>query len=192
MTTDRKFAGFNSGRSLTTGKADLPEFRMKEIPEGGFCLSAFVVISDEKNPKGVLMGHLSTKARWDHIGALDASRVQAHSKGWMLPSSHLIVHESPQEAATRILREQLAIEDSKQVSLSDPKVVSEVYTPKRFPNLPSHWDIEFIFRGTLGKAPKSNAWTDLKFIDVGKTPLSDIARSHEDILESVGFHFLVA
>src|SRR3989442_4075768 len=54
--------------------------------------------------KRVLMGHMNPKAPWDHIGALDPSRVEAHSRGWMLPSSHLIFLESPDEAARRIAR----------------------------------------------------------------------------------------
>ncbi len=191
MTTDRKFAAFNAGKSITTGRADLPPFRMKEIPDGGFCLSSFLVISQEDNPEGVLLGRLNPNAPWDHLGALDEARAQTHGKGWMLPSSHLIVHESPQDAATRILKEQLGIEDQR-VALSDPKVVSEVYTPVRFPNLPGHWDIEFIFRGMLAKGnpvPENEAWLDLKFVQVGKTPRSEMARSHQDILESVGFKF---
>ena len=188
MTTKRKFAGF--AKSSLPGSGEIPSFRMKELPDGGMCLSSFLVIS-ESDSKRVLMGHLNPKAPWDHIGALDESRIQAHSKGWMLPSSHLIVHESPQEAAARILKEQLGI-DNRMVTLSDPKVVSEVSTPKRFPNLPQHWDIEFIFRGTLAsgvQVPKSDAWTDLKFVDVNKTARSEMARSHEDILESIGFRF---
>ena len=83
---------------------------MKELPDGGMCLSSFLVIS-ESDSKRVLMGHLNPKAPSGSLGALDESRIQAHSKGWMLPSSHLIVHESPQEAAARILKEQLGIDN---------------------------------------------------------------------------------
>ena len=107
----------------------------------------------------------------------------------MIPSSHLIIHESPQDAASRILQEQLGLEG---VKLGDPKVVSEVYTPKRFPNLPEHWDIEFIFRGeiergTVKKQISNDPWSDLEFVDLEKTSKKEIARSHEDILESCGF-----
>lgn len=161
---------------------------MKEIPDGGFCLSSFLVISEKHDPQSVLMGHLNTKAPWDHIGALDESRIQIHSKGWMLPSSHLIVHESPQDAAKRILIEQIGLPD---IQLSEPKVVSEVHTPKRFPSLPEHWDIEFIFRGEWASKmlPESDAWIDLKFVKIDETRRSEMARSHEDILESSGYRF---
>jgi len=180
MVTDRKFCRFNR-------QAETKSFGMPEPPEGGLCLSAFLVITDERNPNSVLMGHLNTKAPWDHIGALDSSRVEVHSKGWILPSSHLLVYESPQEAAKRILREQLDLD----LTLSGPHVVSETYTPKRFPDLPRHWDIEFIFKGKLSadRVPKPYAWSKLAFVNLDITKKSEIARSHEDILESAGLVF---
>jgi ADP-ribose pyrophosphatase YjhB (NUDIX family) len=181
MATDRKFAAF----SKTSGP--VPTFRMKEIPEGGLCLSAFLVIS-RRNSREVLMGHLNPAAPWDHIGALDQSRIVAHSNGWMLPSSHLMVIESPQDAARRIIKEQLELEEDL-IVLSDPIVVSEVYTPRRFPNLPNHWDIEFIFRGVCDKLPRSDAWSELKYLQLGKISRQDMARSHEDIVEYAGFRF---
>ena len=129
MTTSRKFAGF--AKSAMSGSGEIPSFRMKEIPDGGMCLSSFLVISEESDSRVVLMGHLNPKAPWDHIGALDESRIQAHSKGWMLPSSHLIVHESPQEAATRILKEQLGIDDRWSHSRI-PKLFLKFLRPKDF------------------------------------------------------------
>ena len=186
MTTERQFCRFNKGRSTATGELDKSTLTTREIPDGGLCLSSFVVISEESNPRLVLMGHLNPEANWDHVGALDENRVEVHSKGWMLPSSHLMIRESPQEAAARIAREQFELEDLK---LSSPKVLSEVYAPKRFPELAEHWDIEFIFFGGLSKKRlgKPFAWNDLRFIDSSRTKRSEFARSHEDILESAGF-----
>ena len=179
MVTDRRFCRFSK-------QAETMSFGMPDIPDGGLCLSAFLVIADVQNPNSVLMGHLNPEASWDRIGALDRSRVDAHSKRWMLPSSHLIVYESPQEAAKRIPREQLEMRDD--LPLVGPQVVSETYTPKRFRNLHQHWDIEFIFKGKLLKhqIPKPHAWSQLDFVDLSSIDRSDIARSHEDILETSG------
>ncbi len=183
MTTDRRFCRFNK-------LGDVP-FGMPEVPEGGLCLSAFLVLSERGHPDHVLMGHLDPAAPWDHIGALDASRTKVHSQGWMLPSSHLIVHESPDQAARRIAAEQLERRD---LTFAEPRVVSEVYTPRRFPGLARHWDIEFLFRAEWPDrtAPRLPAWTDLRFVDVAATPTADIARSHEDILASAGLTTRVA
>jgi ADP-ribose pyrophosphatase YjhB (NUDIX family) len=187
MATNRQFCRFNKGRSTATGEMDRSNVTTKEIPDGGLCLSSFLVLSENSDPKSVLLGHMDPKGPWDHIGALDQSRAEIHSKGWMLPSCHLMIHESPQEAASRIAREQLGI--SKDLKLKDPKVVSEVYTPKRFPDLSQHWDLEFIFLGSIDEKElgKTGAWLDLKFLNPSSVERSSIARSHEDILESAGF-----
>ena len=168
MSTDRRLAHLQRGI--------LPP-RLDEIPEGGVCLSTFVVISRPGDPKSVLMGRINKRAPWDHIGALDPSRVERHSKGWMLPSSHLIFGESPQDAAVRILKEQLGLEDQR---FEGPQVFSEVSGPL------NHWDLEFVFLGERNDAPNHQAWDELRFVDLTKIRKEEIARSHEDILAHIG------
>ena len=122
------------------------------------------------------MGKIDTEAPWDHLGALDPKRIELHRKGWMLPSSHLIVHESPREAATRIAKEQLDLDE---LALSEPKVVSEVYPPKYFPDIDEHWDIEFIFSSVIPKEEiptKTSAFREIKMLDPRMTKKSEIAR----------------
>src|SRR5438046_5568350 len=176
MTTDRRFSRFSKSRETAA-------FSITEIPVGGVCLSAFVIVTETGHPTNVLMGHMNPRAPWDHIGALDPSRVEVHSRGWMLPSSHLIFQESPGDAARRIAHEQLELPD---LLLSEAKVVSEAYTPRRFPDAPMHWDIEFLFRGELSAAgvPRPAAWTALALVDLRRSAKSEIARSHEDVIES--------
>ncbi|HXW37101.1 MAG TPA: hypothetical protein VEJ36_04280 [Nitrososphaerales archaeon] len=173
---------------MSSGKPDFSGVTTREIPAGGMCLSSFVVINETGRKENVLLGHLNPKAPWDHIGALDPERIAVHSKGWMIPSSHLILKESPQDSANRILKEQLELDG---VSLSGPKVVSEVYTPRRFPDIPSHWDIEFIFTGELPREslPRPGAWTEMRFVDTRATKRAEMARAHEEVLESLGFRF---
>ncbi|MGA2663550.1 MAG: hypothetical protein ABSF83_01210 [Nitrososphaerales archaeon] len=189
MTTGRRFARFNAGSAISSGNPDASALTTSEIPEGGICLSSFVVLTESGSPNLVLLGHLDPGAAWDHIGALDTERVEVHSRGWMIPSSHLVLKESPQAAAGRILREQLELED---VRLSGPAVVSEVYVPRRFPHLADHWDLEFVFRGELPAGrppPRAPAWRELAFVDLGRTKKAEMTRSHEDVLESAGFRF---
>ncbi|HYB04737.1 MAG TPA: hypothetical protein VED17_09760 [Nitrososphaerales archaeon] len=188
MTTERVFCRFNRGRSTTTGNVDESPMSLKEIPPGGLCLSAFLIIRDDSAK--VLMGKLDPQAPWDHLGALDPKRIELHKKGWMLPSSHLMVHESPQDATRRIAREQLEMVT---LTISEPKVVSEVYPPRYFSDLDEHWDIEFISfsRAEPKSIPsRSRAFLELKLIDPKSTKRSEIARSHEDILASAGIDLL--
>src|SRR6266508_3319837 len=101
MTTDRRFSRFSKS-------PDTAAFSTTEIPEGGVCLSAFLIVAQAGQPSRILMGHMNPEAPWDHIGALDPKRVEVHSRGWMLPSSHLIFLESPEDAARRIARDWMA------------------------------------------------------------------------------------
>jgi hypothetical protein len=157
---------------------------LREIPQGGLCLSAFLVLRDYDNR--FLIGKIDAEAPWDYLGALDRRRIEEHRNGWMLPSSHLIVHESPKDAALRIAREQLDLDE---LVLSEPKVISEVYPPKYFPDLDEHWDIEFIFSSVIPreKIPsRTKAFREIKMLDPRTTKRSEIARSHEDVLASAG------
>jgi ADP-ribose pyrophosphatase YjhB (NUDIX family) len=177
MTTERKFAAF-----VKDGREGMG---IVESKEDGFCISAFLLIKDKENPRRVLLGKLNQDAPWDHIGALIKSMREDYSKGWMIPSSHLLYGESPLEAAKRIAREQLEV-DPATLGLTSPKVDSEVYASKRHPERKNHWDMEFLFEGkasrsdVLNKAPR--AWRMLDFVDIDKVNKSEIVRSHEDIL----------
>ena len=95
----------------------------------------------------------------------------------MLPSSHLVLLESPQEAAARILREQLSIPDQK---LEGPLAFSEVYGPR------NHWDFLFVFTGERDEVPGSDAWSERRFVDLDAAKKEDFARSHEDVLALAG------
>ena len=173
MTTDRRFAAFS--------KDALPP-RMSSVPEGGMCISAFLVISKRGEPGSVLMGRINKNAEWDHIGALNGKRLERLASGWMLPSSHLILFETPEGAARRILREQLGI---KNLKLHGPTTFADTSTA-RFSGTPNHWDIGFIFTAERESAPSSEAWDELKFVDVNKLEPGDIVRSQIDVLAYVG------
>ena len=173
MTTDRRFAAFAK---------DAQPPRMNSVPEGGMCISAFLVISKRDEPSSVLMGRINKNAEWDHIGALNGKRLERFASGWMLPSSHLILLETPEGAARRILREQLGIRNLK---LQGPLAFADTST-SYFSGTPNHWDIGFIFTAERETVPASDAWDELKFVDVERLKPNDIVRSQLDILTYAG------
>ncbi len=181
MAKDRKFCRFNRGASTTVGDVKDDPVLTRDIPEGGFCISVFVVIRQRGKQKNVLFGKINPSADWKNIGALDEKRVELFKDGWMLPSSHLIVHESPADAAERILDEQLGMPGLK---LMEPIVVSETYRSSLKPEGPEHWDIHLIFNGTISgsRLLPTNAWSELKFINTAGTSARKIVRNHMDIV----------
>lgn len=168
MATERRFAAFSR-------RAEPP--RMGVIPEGGMCISAFLVISKTGEPNRVLMGKINKNADWDHIGALDRKRVERFAAGWMLPSSHLILYEAPEGAARRILREQLKIRDQK---LEGPLTFADTS------GTGNHWDIGFIFTGERDSVPTTNVWDELAFVNVSTARPAEIVRSQVDVLAYAG------
>ncbi len=159
---------------------------MPQVPPDGLCLSAFVVLSSTERPSFVLLGKIDPAAPWDHLGSLDPTRVEAWKDRWMLPASHLLLLESPQDAAGRILRELVGLSS---VPLEGPKVISEVYTPERHPTARQHWDLEFIFQGKVPERSvrRNQAWRELEFVDTRSLENEDLARTHGDILGHAGF-----
>ena len=178
MATERVFCRFTRGKD---------PFSIHEIPEDGMCLSSFLLVSPLGRPNEVLVGRMNPEAPWDHLGGLGPDRVEVHRRGWMLPSSQLLLGEGPEEAARRIRTEQLG---GLPVSFEPVRIASEVYTPRRFPGNRYHWDLQFLYRGTTAtlEAPRHPAWSELAFVDVPATPARDFARAHDEVLELLGLH----
>lgn len=178
MTTERRFCRFS-------GSPKTAPFNMTEIPSDGFCLSAFLVLASNEHPGRILMGQLNPSAPWDHLGALDPERVEAWKGRWMLPASHLLYREGPDEAARRVLEELTGLAPR---PLLGPTVTSEVYGPSRHPQMVRHWDLGFVYRGSAseGEIQPHKAWSSLAFVDLGSVTPAEMARSHDDILAQVG------
>jgi ADP-ribose pyrophosphatase YjhB (NUDIX family) len=174
----RKFARFAEGRSSVDGYWPLP-------PDG-LCLSAFVLLSPPSGRDRVLVGRLDPRAPWDRIGALDEERVRLNRAGWMIPSCHLEYFEPPDRAAQRVLTEQLGLSG---VPLEPAGVFSETYRPRRHPERGLHWDLQFLFRGSVAtpEPPAHPAWTSLRFVDPSRTTRAEFTRSHDEVLELAGY-----
>jgi hypothetical protein len=178
MGTERRFCRF-------TRTSDKNPFGLRWEEPGGFCLSTFLILSEEGRPSTVLMGRMNPSAAWDHLEGLGAERMKALLGGWVLPASHLLLRETPNESARRILDEMLG---AARPSLEKAQAVSEVYTPRGYPDTHNHWDISFLYRGSLtGPAPSvPSVWNELRFVDARTLSRSEVARSHEEVLEQVG------
>jgi hypothetical protein len=178
MSTTRRFCRFSRS-------AEGNEFGLRWEEPGGFCLSAFLVLTEAARPASVLLGRMNPTAPWDHLGGLNPERVEAHRHGWVLPASNLLLRESPDEAARRVLAEMLG---GGTATLAPARVFSEVYTPRRFPQIHNHWDVFFVYPGHWTGAPPAapDVWSELRFVDLTGTKRSDFARSHDEVLEAIG------
>lgn len=155
------------------------------VPEGGLCLSAYVLVHPREARDLVLLGRPDPSAPWPEMAALESAHLRAVGDRWILPASHLREFESPSDAARRIARDQLGTEA---LFFWGPAVFSESYPSSLDPESGTHWDLQFIFDAewTMSSPPRSPAWRELRFHDPqGLTP-EQIARGHGDILALVG------
>lgn len=155
-----------------------------QVPSEGMCLSTFLVLRPRGHRDQALLGHIDPGAPWGHIGAADAKRVVAWSRGWMLPSSQLLLFESPEDSARRIAREQLGIELGK---LPAPVLMSDAYEREAGPQ-ELHWDLGFVYvlDGRPADPPRSLVWKDLRYETVSRIPRADFVRFQDDVLRLVG------
>ncbi len=158
------------------------------LPPDGLCLSAFLLLSRPGRPGEVLVGRIDPTGPWERIGGLTPDRVRSSEGGWMLPSSHLLYFEAPEEALRRIAREQLGIDA---LGIGPIEVRSETYASRLHPERRRHWDLDFLARGEAPPAfsGRHPAWKELAFIDPRATGRSAFARSHDEILELAGHRF---
>lgn len=178
MNEDRRFARLRRGVAT-----DSPDTSV--VPENGMCLSAFLVVRPKGEDRKVLLGHLDPHAPWSWIGALDSSRLSRIGQGWMLPSSQLLLFESPQEAARRIAREQL---ETDLPPIETSGVFSEAYPSQAHPTGDPHWDFHFVFqvRWPSAQPPRAYPWKELAFVDLNRLRREEIARFQGDVLELAG------
>ncbi len=177
MTTNRQFSRFVRSQDIRPGTPT------SLVPEAGLCLSVFLVLTEESEPNKVLMGIINREAPWEDLGALSPTLLKNFPTGWMLPSSNMLVYESPFQASKRVLHEQLGIDD---INLSAPIVFSDVYDHP-ITHLKDHWDLGFIFKGSVKKekVTKTNAWSRLEFIKPFEQTIP-IIRSHGDVIKYSG------
>jgi ADP-ribose pyrophosphatase YjhB (NUDIX family) len=175
---ERRYARFR--------RAPLADFPgSSEVPDNGMCLSVFLVLEAPGRDGAVLMGRVDPTAAWWEIGAIDPGRLERIGSRWMLPSRQLLLFESPDEAARRILNEQLGVGP---LPLTGPRVFSDPSDRPGAEGQDPHWDVHFVYRGRWPSAapPHAKGWTQLQFVDVARTPRGEIARGQGDVLELVG------
>jgi hypothetical protein len=153
------------------------------VPEGGLCLSVFLVLTDPVDPTRVLLGRPNPAAPWSKLGSLDPSHATSLGDRWILPASHLVEWESPTRAAARIAAEQLGRSD---LALRGPEVYSEFYSSVIDPESGPHWDFHFVFRGEWTPAPRSSAWKELVLRRTDELRRAEIGRGHADVLALAG------
>ncbi len=162
-------------------------FNRDNVPEGGTCLSSFLVVSRGND---VLVGKMKNPQVWVDrffVGEKFAP-VYASSGKYILPASHLAWYESPQEAALRVASEQIGYAPRSKEDLRLLDVQSFVSGDPNNNKEPPHWDFCFVYELKLhtGEELKKPEWfEELKFVERGNLKVDDFTRGHGDILQQL-------
>jgi ADP-ribose pyrophosphatase YjhB (NUDIX family) len=156
-------------------------FMEGQVPKGGTCLSSFLVL---KGKGGILVGKMAKPEVWVQrffVGEMFASKYAASNK-WLLPASHLKYGEKPEDAAMRVLQEQLGVSKCK---LSLVQIQSHLSQDPNDPEA-AHWDICFVYGGGLRVKPPTPEWySELGFVKASRLSSGDFTRGHGDVLKEL-------
>ena len=157
-------------------------FMEGHVPKGGTCISIFLIL---KEKGGILVGKMAKPEVWVerfYVGEMFASKYASSNK-WILPASHLEYGEKPDAAAMRVLTQEIGVEHGRvtlrevQSHLSQDPNDSEA----------AHWDICFVYEGTLrGKVERPDWFSDLRFVNPKELGSEDFTRGHGDVLKESG------
>jgi ADP-ribose pyrophosphatase YjhB (NUDIX family) len=153
-------------------------FNEDNVPKGGTCLSAFLIL---RNKEGVLAGKMTKPEIWVDkflVGEMFAPKYAASGK-WILPASHLLYGEKPEDGATRVLAQQLGLPKT------ELKLVQAQSHLSQSPTDPdaAHWDICFIYEGQVPNEIRKPEWfSELKFLQPQGLKADDFTRGHGDVL----------
>jgi ADP-ribose pyrophosphatase YjhB (NUDIX family) len=157
-------------------------FMEGHVPKGGACISVFLVL---KGKGGILVGKMAKPEVWVerfYVGEMFAPKYASSNK-WVLPASHLAYGEKPDDAAMRVLTQELGVSHGK---LTFREVQSHLSQDPKDPEA-AHWDICFVYEGTLkGKVKRPDWFSDLRFVNPKELSSEDFTRGHGDVLKEFG------
>jgi ADP-ribose pyrophosphatase YjhB (NUDIX family) len=157
------------------------------VPVGGVCLSAFIVAS--KNG-AVLLGLPKAGPEWAEKGGerLSGAKELERGNSWILPATHLLIGETPDDASVRIARNFTGLSGKPEFAMiqshTRPAKIWFKHVGKSV-----HWDLCFVYHLEIARPPKNPKpwWKDLRLYAQEEIRGLNIGRGHRDILKEGGY-----
>jgi ADP-ribose pyrophosphatase YjhB (NUDIX family) len=157
-------------------------FMPGQVPEGGACISSFVIVEKEGR---VLVGKMKNPETWVEkflVGPSFAPTYAASGK-WLLPASHLKFGESPDQCAKRVMREQLLVGEPNCTLVGIQSHISNDSSDVEN----AHWDLCIVYRASVPEPIRVPDWfSELCYVSPRDLKTGDFTRGHGDILEQLG------
>jgi len=153
-------------------------------PKAGVCLSTFVIA---KQRNSILLFRPRAHDAWETKGAFPKGWAAELAKegAWLLPATHLLMGESPDHAARRIVREWAGLKGTPRFLMVQSHTRRGGFLNKKLKG--KHWDICFVYELTAGTGPKAKPWwSEAHYFPIPKISRMHLGRGHLDILKEAG------
>jgi len=155
-------------------------FGRGSTPEGGFCVSVFLVC--RKGSK-ILLCKMTRPKDWYEEDGLpeDKAAEMIQSGKWVLPAAHLLYGEDPETAATRVMKTHLGVSRCRLRYRGLYSFTTSYETGG------VHWDLCIVYEAIIQQKTKVAQWySRVEYLDVGKLKPADLTRGHGDVLAAAG------
>lgn len=163
---------------------------LRHIPRAGLCLSTFVIA---RRGNSILLGRPLASAAWPEKGGFPKHQAEQLEKEgtWLLPATHLLMDETPDDSARRIACEWAGLSGKTRfvtvqshLRLRKPGQMGYTMLRKKL----NHWDICFIYEMRTKALPKAKPWwSEMRFFSTREILKITLGRGHIDILKEAGY-----
>ncbi len=154
------------------------------LPEAGFCASSFVLVH---NGNGILAGipkdHRKWREQWQpNINVYRPQDQEAEFRSWRLPAAFLFEGEHPDDAAHRVLKDQLRMS----VKRLDPPTIHTFYDPSSWYPGHRHYDMCFVYH-VKGGAPRDVPpwWQRLEIVEPRFLKTVELGSAMDDLVRAI-------
>ena len=148
-------------------------------------MSAFIIA---KRGSKILMGKVRGTQDWPERGGYPRlAAIELEREGaWLLPATHLMMEEHPDDAAKRITHKWVGLRGVPKFVMVQSHI--RPATLERKAAKGNHWDLCFVYELKVLGTPRTRAWwSEFRFVSSPELHKLKIGRGHLDILKEAGY-----
>ncbi|MFQ6011565.1 MAG: NUDIX domain-containing protein [Nitrososphaerales archaeon] len=152
------------------------------FPPGGACISSFVIV---RKRDSYLMGKIIDPGLWFDNFNLNKSKPAGWADKWRLPATYLKLGEHPEDAAKRVMEEQLGL---KNYELFLAQVQSHTGESAAYKG-EIHWDLCYVYIGLYpmvrDELSPTRFFSELSFNKIDEVNPEEMGSGHGAVLKSL-------
>jgi len=151
-------------------------------PPGGACISSFVIV---RKRDSYLMGMVTNPELWADNFNLNTTKPGGWADKWRLPATYLKLGEHPEDAANRVMEDQLGLRN---YELSLAQVQSHAGDSAAFKG-ETHWDLCYVYVGLYPMVREelspTKFFSEISFKNLDEVAAEELGSGHGAILNGL-------